>query len=326
MVQNSACGAEPPLCFPSRAGWPHCGVRVACVTRCKVMPHGCAIKLCTFGVSIVYALEERLVVSLRFRRVRASRRCNMPQALPLPLREQIVERHQQGEPLKGISQTSQIPYHTVLVCWRRYCLDSQEGLANHYDRCGPQGPKYPQDLINQALDLKRVHARWGGGLVRVQLAETFPDQPLPAVRTLQTWFRKAHLQPVRAEQPPVQKDRGRRPHDVWQIDAKERMHLGDQSGTSVLTVTDEASGALLGVVPFPPVSLVSGPNVSGAGEPEHSVRTMGLAFSDPRGQRGALGLLGRSSHRSGSMVDRIGDRTHLEPSALSEGKPLRRTL
>ena len=101
----------------------------------------------------------------------------MPRALPLPLREQIVERHQQGETLKWISQTSHIPYRTVLVCWRRYRLDGQQGLTNHYDRCGPDGPKYPQELIDKALKMKRDHSRWGGGLIRVQLAESFPDQP-----------------------------------------------------------------------------------------------------------------------------------------------------
>jgi hypothetical protein len=77
----------------------------------------------------------------------------MPRALPLPLREQIVERHQQGETLKQISQTNHIPYHTVLACWRRYKLDGLQGLANHYDRCGPDGPKFSQGLIDQALAL-----------------------------------------------------------------------------------------------------------------------------------------------------------------------------
>ncbi len=44
----------------------------------------------------------------------------MPRALPLPLREQIVARHQQGEPLNQIAKTQGLSYRTVLACWRRF--------------------------------------------------------------------------------------------------------------------------------------------------------------------------------------------------------------
>ena len=47
-------------------------------------------------------------------------------------------------------------------------------------------------------------------------------------------------------------------HEVWEMDAKERMRLLDGSGASTLAVTDEASGALLAAVVFPPVSLDPG--------------------------------------------------------------------
>ena len=179
----------------------------------------------------------------------------MPRALPLPVRQQIVLRHQQGERLKQIALSEGIAYRTVLGCWRRYRDLGEEGLAIHYDRCGPQEPKFPKQQIEAALALKRAHPRWGAGLIRLQLAKQFANQPLAAERTLQTWFREAGLQPVRAVQPPVDKQRAKDAHEVWQIDAKERMHLADGSPTSVLSVTDEASGALLGVVPFPPLPL-----------------------------------------------------------------------
>jgi transposase len=186
---------------------------------------------------------------------RASRRWIMPRALALPVRQQIVLRHQQGETLKQIAVSEGIAYRTVLGCWRRYRDQGEQGLAIHYDRCGPQGPEFPEEQIEAALALKRAHPRWGAGLIRLQLKEQFPAQPLAAERTLQTWFRQAGLQPVKAVQPPVDKQRAKQTHAVWQIDAKERMHLADGSPTSVLTVTDEASGALLGVMPFPPLAL-----------------------------------------------------------------------
>ena len=49
------------------------------------------------------------------------------------------------------------------------------------------------------------------------------------------------------------------------MDAKEQMRLGDGTGTSVLSVTDEATGAVLELAPFPPVSLVARGMDRGAG-------------------------------------------------------------
>jgi transposase len=195
----------------------------------------------------------------------------MPRALPLPVRQQIIFRHQHGETLKQIALSEGVAYRTVLTCWRRYRQQGEEGLAIHYDRCGLQEPKFPQEQIEAALSLKRDHPRWGAGLIRLQLAQQFADQPLAAERTLQSWFHEAGLQPVRAVQPPVDKQRAKEAHEVWQIDAKERMHLGDGSPSSVLTVTDEACGALLGVVPFPPLALDAGARPPGSTEPEKPV-------------------------------------------------------
>jgi transposase len=195
----------------------------------------------------------------------------MPRALPLPVRQQIVWRHQQGETLKQIALSAGIAYRTVLGCWRRYRDQGPDGLTIHYDRCGPQGPKFPKEQIEAALALKRAHPRWGAGLIRLQLAKQFANQPLAAERTLQTWFREAGLQPVKAVQPPADKQRANDAHAVWQIDAKERMHLADGSPTSVLTVTDEASGALLGGMPFPPLPLDASGGQRRSTEPEKPV-------------------------------------------------------
>jgi hypothetical protein len=63
----------------------------------------------------------------------------------------------------------------------------------------------------------------------------------------------------------MERQRGKEPHAVWEIDAKERLQLGDGSASSVLSVTDEASGALLGATPFPPLSLEPGGGDGGAG-------------------------------------------------------------
>jgi hypothetical protein len=139
--------------------------------------------------------------------------------------------------------------------WHRYPQEGREGLHTHYAHCGPKGPKAPPAVPAAALELKREHPSWGAGLIRLQLVERFAASEVPQVRAIQRWFHAAGLQPVRGKRPPVEKSRGKEAHQVWQMDAKEQMRLGDGTGTSVLSVTDEATGAVLGLAPFSPVSL-----------------------------------------------------------------------
>jgi transposase len=195
----------------------------------------------------------------------------MPQPLPFPLRQELVRRHQQGEPLTAIAASMQVPYPTVRNWWRRFRLQGELGLQTHYDRCGPQAPKSPPAFYQAALAMKREHPTWGAPLIRIELQRQFPEQPFPQARAMQRWFQAADLQPPRAKRPPVERQRGREAHAVWQVDAKERLRLADGSGASVLTVTDEATGVLLGVVPFPPVSLDASGADGGAGGPAPSL-------------------------------------------------------
>ena len=189
----------------------------------------------------------------------------MPQAWPLALREQVVQRHQQGEPLTEIADALKVPYRTVRRWWHRHQQEGVEGLHTRYAHCGPKGPKAPPAVHAAALELKREHPSWGAGLIRLQLVEQFAASEVPQVRALQRWFRAAGLQPLRGKQPPVEKSRGKEAHQVWQMDAKEQMRLGDGTGTSVLSVTDEATGAVLGLAPFSPVSLGARGGERGAG-------------------------------------------------------------
>jgi transposase len=207
----------------------------------------------------------------------------MPQPLPFPLRQELVRRHQQGETLLAIAQSLKAPYPTVRNWWRRYRQAGEAGLHTHYDRCGPQQPKAGTAIQQAALTMKRDHPPWGAGLIRLELAKQFPDQYLPQVRAIQRWFRAAGLQPPRAQRPPMERQRGKEPHEVWEMDAKERFRLADGTGTSVLCLTDEASGALLGATPFPPVSLEPGPAERGAAGAAGAVRAVGAARPHPGG-------------------------------------------
>jgi transposase len=179
----------------------------------------------------------------------------MPCPLPFPFREQIAQRHRAGEPLTAIAVGLNVPYRTVRQWWRRFRDEGAAGLQTRYQNCGPKGPKTAPAIHTAALDMKREHPTWGAGLIRVQLLAQFPGQGIPQIRGIQRWFQAAGLQPRRAKRPPRERERAKEPHAVWQIDAKEQMRLADGSPTSVLTVTDEASGAVLRLAPFPPVAV-----------------------------------------------------------------------
>jgi hypothetical protein len=180
----------------------------------------------------------------------------MPSAIARPLREEIVRRHQQGEPLTMIAQQLRLSYRTTRGLWERYQRWAEPGLDSNYDKCVRPGPRFPPELCEQVLALKREHARWGAQLVRLQLQKGQQQEgDLPSERTINRWVKAAGLQPLRGRQPGVKRQRGGKPHEVWQLDAKERIRLGSGENCSQLSIVDESSGANLQVEPFPPRAL-----------------------------------------------------------------------
>jgi hypothetical protein len=120
--------------------------------------------------------------------------------------------------------------------------------------------------------MKREHPGWGAGLIRVLLSDEFEAEVLPAERSLQRWFRQAGVgrAPTAQRRTPVV-TRGQVVHEVWAVDAKERIRLADGSQVSWLTISDEASGAIVHAEGFPPQALeprraATGPSVSSAGD------------------------------------------------------------
>ena len=69
----------------------------------------------------------------------------MPRPLSVPLREEIVRRHQQGLPLTQIAADLAIPYGTVRNIWRLFRQRDGEGLAPNYRSCGRPVPPRIQE-------------------------------------------------------------------------------------------------------------------------------------------------------------------------------------
>lgn len=188
----------------------------------------------------------------------------MPAATPVRIRRVIVERREAGESYAAISRDLAMPYITVRKVYQHY---QQTGrLEASYDNCRPSGVRSEAAIYEKTIALKQAHVGWGAGLIWVELAELFEEADLPSVRTIQRWFHRAGL--VERKRDQVQStvvQRGRRVHEVWALDAKEQIQLADGSYASWLTISDEASGAILSVTLFPPQTLGAGRSNAGEG-------------------------------------------------------------
>lgn len=196
----------------------------------------------------------------------------MPRALCVPCRQEIVRRHCGGESLTQISEALNLSYWSVRGICRRYRDRGEDGLKPDYDRCKARPLRSDRKVHRAALWLKRRHPQWGAGLIRTLISERWPDRPLPHPRTFQRWFRAARLHRVRQRRLRSDPQWAKEPHEVWQMDAVEKVRLADGNPACWLTLTDEATGAILSTAPFPPGTdrlrgTGSGPGGAGDGLP-----------------------------------------------------------
>lgn len=182
----------------------------------------------------------------------------MPAPIPNEIRREIIEQHLKGKTLTAISTELQLSYNTVKKIWGHWC--KYQKLAPNYEQAHQKGTRQYQNIYEAALETKRQHPRWGGQLILWDLASTYPEAALPSVRSLQRWFREAGLNraPKQRQERVKTVKRGQSAHEIWAVDAKEQMQLADGSYACWLTVTDEASGCILGSQVFPPALLDTG--------------------------------------------------------------------
>jgi hypothetical protein len=94
--------------------------------------------------------------------------------------------------------------------------------------------------------------------MRLNLLERYGPQLTPSIRTLQRWFRQHHLSKPRQQLAQTPIGQSKAVHNIWQVDAKENLTLGDGQPACYLTITDEHSGAGLAALVFPPGAHQSG--------------------------------------------------------------------
>jgi hypothetical protein len=176
----------------------------------------------------------------------------MAAPVPLPLRRALWQRLQQGQSPAAIAQALQLAPRTVRHLLHRLRQHGADALAPSYHRSDHPHDPTTQTLYEQTLAWRRDHPNWGAGLLRVLLQRDYPKATVPCERTLQRWLALAGLGPAPTGRRPASSAlRADRPHQVWQIDAAEKVRLRCGQQVSWLRIVDECSGAVLLTVVFP---------------------------------------------------------------------------
>lgn len=162
----------------------------------------------------------------------------------ISIREQIVREKLSGKTLIAISEAYSISYSTVRRIWKKYEEGGFENIKPGYSNCGPKRPIYYR-MYRRSIWLKRHHLTWGAPYILTLIAQKYPTEKLPSVRTVQKWFQSKHY-----TRPKIQREKQviakvEEVHDCWQIDAKENIKLLDGSKACYLTTVDVKSGAVL---------------------------------------------------------------------------------
>lgn len=177
----------------------------------------------------------------------------MSKAKDITFRCKVIEDWHQGNSYKDLSIRYGIHYHTVRTWCLRWQEDKESGLVARYVHCGKRF--YPQS--DKTFRLVRMvahgHPDWGMPYILCRISRDYPELKLKGARQYQRDIKRpkdkvAHLVLPKSE--PV--DRARVPHEVWQIDAKERILLKDGSEACYLNITDEKTSAVLKAYAFSP--------------------------------------------------------------------------
>jgi len=172
-------------------------------------------------------------------------------AICISKRRQIIQYKEAGKSLYSISTDLELSYSTVKRVWQAYQKSGSEGLIPNYKNCGLAQPKYYR-IYRMSKMLKRKYPKWGAPYILTILSTRYPTEKMPAVRTIQNWFKEHGFSKPVFQRPVPKETLVKDVHDCWQIDAKENIILKDQTKCCYLTTVDVKSGIALEVPVFPP--------------------------------------------------------------------------
>jgi hypothetical protein len=176
----------------------------------------------------------------------------MPRAIPTPIRQQIIAWCQSGLSLGKVSEQSGYTYAGVAKVWRAFRLKGECALQPDYSLCG-RPKKYGEDVEKAIEGYASSNPNLGAPYIRSKLLAQGDLAAVPHERTIQrSWKRQGRSEP-RGRRPRQDNSYAQEPHHTWQVDGKELVRLSDGSEVCYLSMADEACGAFLKGVVFPPV-------------------------------------------------------------------------
>jgi transposase InsO family protein len=134
----------------------------------------------------------------------------------------------------------------------RYAAEGPAGLADRSHAPLRHGRATAPELVEKIIDLRRARPHWGPRKIVARLAALHPDLPWPSHSTADGILRKAGLVSRRRlrRRPPPRPGaltRPERPNQVWAVDHKGWVRLGDGTRCEPLTLADAYSRFLLTV-------------------------------------------------------------------------------
>lgn len=174
----------------------------------------------------------------------------MGKAIPVALRQRIVDLCKSGFSLQQVCQKLDLAYPGVAKIWRNYRRQGESALELGYHRCGRK-PVYDPSVHEAINDALSANEDLGAPIIRSRLLAQGNLAKVPHERTIQRWWREQGKSKARGRR--QQKDTGyaTEVHDTWQADAKEQVTIADESKHTWLSFADEASCSFLRGHVFP---------------------------------------------------------------------------
>jgi transposase len=170
-----------------------------------------------------------------------------------PFASRFFRRWQADADPHDVARQLAVSLRTVQRLFTRFARQGQDGIGPDYSGCGQQQPRQtPTELIEQIVQTRQQHPRWGSEMIRLELQEHC--EQMPCARTMRRHLHKANLQPTPAGRPSAgtyqRIPRAEQPHQGWQVDAAEELRLKGKQLVCWLRIVDECSGAFLQTLVF----------------------------------------------------------------------------
>jgi len=179
----------------------------------------------------------------------------MARALSFDLRRRIVNLSEQGVAKSEIARRLSISRGSVYTILERHAERGLDGLCPDYKNCGPKQPFREAFLVRSYCALRRWNPNDGYDRISSKICAKYGEQyKIPNRSTVYRWWHARGLVPPRTVTQPGDPNWTNILHEVWQVDAKEKMKLLDGQRYCWLNVVDEASGTVID----PPVFSTGG--------------------------------------------------------------------